>query len=105
MEVGDDRLNFLDVTVIRNNELIEFNWYHKPTFSGRYLNFWSQHPVSEDSKDDNLNRQGSFRKLVPGSNHGDSPLGMSAKMIDRSIVWQINKQRAIFSQEYNILSE
>jgi len=25
MEVGDDRLNFLDVTVIRDNELIEFN--------------------------------------------------------------------------------
>jgi len=47
MEVGDDRLNFLDVTVIRNNELIEFNWYHKPTFSGRYLNFWSQHPISQ----------------------------------------------------------
>ncbi|KYM98813.1 hypothetical protein ALC62_10460, partial [Cyphomyrmex costatus] len=46
MEVGGDRLNFLDVTVIRNNELIEFDWYHKPTFSGRYLNFWSQHPVS-----------------------------------------------------------
>ncbi|XP_012057211.1 PREDICTED: AKT-interacting protein-like [Atta cephalotes] len=60
---------------------------------------------SEDSKDDNLNRQGSFRKLVPGSNHGDSPLSMSAKMIDRPIVWQINKQHAIFSQEYNILSE
>jgi len=34
-----DRLNFLDVTVIRDNELIEFNWYHKPTFSDRYLNF------------------------------------------------------------------
>ncbi|KYM93792.1 hypothetical protein ALC62_15636 [Cyphomyrmex costatus] len=46
MEVGGDRLNFLDVKVIRDNELIEFDWYHKPTFSGRYLNFWSQHPVS-----------------------------------------------------------
>ncbi|KYN26867.1 hypothetical protein ALC57_03751, partial [Trachymyrmex cornetzi] len=47
MEVGGDRLNFLDVTVIRDNELIEFDWYHKPTFSGRYLNFWSQHTVSQ----------------------------------------------------------
>ncbi|KYN02856.1 hypothetical protein ALC62_06323 [Cyphomyrmex costatus] len=46
MEVGGNRLNFLDVTVIRNNDLIEFNWYHKPTFSGRYSNFRSQHPVS-----------------------------------------------------------
>ncbi|KYN23204.1 hypothetical protein ALC57_04381 [Trachymyrmex cornetzi] len=43
----DDRLNFLDVTVIRDNELIEFDWYHKPTFSGRYLNCWSQHVVSQ----------------------------------------------------------
>ncbi|KYN13987.1 hypothetical protein ALC57_13817, partial [Trachymyrmex cornetzi] len=34
-----------DVTVIRDNELIEFDWY--PTFSGRYLIFWSQHPVSQ----------------------------------------------------------
>ena len=47
MEVGSNRLNFLDVTVIRDNELIEFNWYHKPTFLSRYLNFWSQHPVSQ----------------------------------------------------------
>ncbi|KYN21095.1 hypothetical protein ALC57_06540 [Trachymyrmex cornetzi] len=47
MEVGGDRLNFLDVTVIRGNGRIEFNWYHKPTFSDRYLNFWSQHPVSQ----------------------------------------------------------
>ncbi|XP_011635101.1 protein crossbronx homolog [Pogonomyrmex barbatus] len=60
---------------------------------------------SEDSKDDNLHRQGSFRKLVPGSSSGDSPLGMSVKMIDRPIVSQTNKQHAIFLQEYNILSE
>jgi len=34
MEVGDDRLNFLDVTLIVNNNIIEFDWYHKLTFSG-----------------------------------------------------------------------
>ncbi|CAL1687257.1 unnamed protein product [Lasius platythorax] len=60
---------------------------------------------SEDSKNDNLNRQGSFRKLVPGSSNGDSPLSMSVKMIDRPIVSQTNKQHAIFLQEYNIISE
>ncbi|XP_071559769.1 protein crossbronx homolog [Temnothorax nylanderi] len=59
----------------------------------------------EDSNNDNLNRQGSFRKLVPGSNNGDSPLSMSVKMIDRPIVSQTNKHYAIFLQEYNILSE
>jgi len=45
MEVAGNRLHFFDVTVIRDNELIEFNWYHKPTFSGRY--FWSQYPISQ----------------------------------------------------------
>lgn len=60
---------------------------------------------SDDSKNDNLNRQGSFRKLIPGSSNGDSPLSMSVKMIDRPIVSQTNKQHAIFLQEYNIISE
>lgn len=39
-------LNFLDTSIIVNNNLIEFNWYRKPTFSGRFLNFFSQHPLS-----------------------------------------------------------
>jgi len=42
MEIGGERLNFLDITIINNNNIIEFN-YHKPTFSGRYLNFLSLH--------------------------------------------------------------
>jgi len=41
MEIGGERLNFLDVTLINNNT-IEFDWY-KSTFSGRYLNFLSLH--------------------------------------------------------------
>jgi len=47
LEVGGDKLNFLDVTIIKNNNKLEFNWYHKPTFSGRYLNYFSQHPLSQ----------------------------------------------------------
>jgi len=47
IEIGGKKLNFLDVTIINNNNFIEFNWYHKPTFSGRYLNFMSQHPLSQ----------------------------------------------------------
>ena len=39
--------NFLDITIINNNNLIEFDWYHKPTYSGRYLNFLSSHPLSQ----------------------------------------------------------
>lgn len=60
---------------------------------------------SDDVKDDNSNGQGSFRKLVPGSSNGDSPLSMSVRMIDRPIVSQTNKQHAVFLREYNILSE
>jgi len=40
IEIGGDRLNFLDVTIIKNNNNLEFNWYQKPTFSGRYLNYF-----------------------------------------------------------------
>jgi hypothetical protein len=47
VEVGGDKLNFLDVTLIKGNNGLEFDWFHKPTFSGRYLNFMSQHPVSQ----------------------------------------------------------
>lgn len=43
----DNRLPFLDVTIIVNNNIIEFDWYHKPTFSGRYLNYESQHPLCQ----------------------------------------------------------
>jgi len=36
MEEGvDGRLNFLNVTIISNNGFIQFDWFHKPTFSGR----------------------------------------------------------------------
>ena len=48
IEIGnDDRLNFLDVTLILNKKRIIFDWYHKPSFSGRYLNFYSQHPTCQ----------------------------------------------------------
>lgn len=48
MEIGDDnKLDFLDVTLILNNNRLTFDWYHKPTFSGRYLNFLSQHPLCQ----------------------------------------------------------
>lgn len=46
MEVGiDNRLNFLDVIMIIQNNFISFDWYHKNTFSGRYLHFESRYPL------------------------------------------------------------
>ncbi|XP_018375985.1 PREDICTED: uncharacterized protein LOC108769469 [Trachymyrmex cornetzi] len=47
LEIGGKRLNFLDITIIKNNQSLEFDWYHKPTYSGRYLNFFSEHPLSQ----------------------------------------------------------
>jgi len=46
MEVGNDnRLNFLDTTLIIDNKRIIFDTYHKTTFSRRFLNFHSNHPL------------------------------------------------------------
>jgi len=39
MEIRGDKLDFLDVTIMKNNKQFEFDWFHKPMFSGRYLNF------------------------------------------------------------------
>lgn len=46
-EGTDNRLNFLDVTIINNKGFIEFNWFHKPTFPGRFLNFESQYSLCQ----------------------------------------------------------
>jgi len=43
MEVEGESLNFLDLTLFKRDGYIIFNWYHKPIFSGRFLNFYSQH--------------------------------------------------------------
>ncbi|XP_070170456.1 uncharacterized protein [Polyergus mexicanus] len=48
METSEnDKLDFLDVTIILKNNRLNFDWFHKPTFSGRYLNFLSQHPLCQ----------------------------------------------------------
>jgi len=47
MKIGGDKLNFLDVILIRNYDTIELDWYHKPTFPGRYLNFLFHHSISQ----------------------------------------------------------
>jgi len=38
-------LNFLDITHIKNNRIV-IDWFHKITFSGRYLSFFSNYPIS-----------------------------------------------------------
>lgn len=43
----NSRLNFLDISLISFNKKIIFDWYHKPTFSERFLNFFSHHPTCQ----------------------------------------------------------
>jgi len=47
MERGVNNLNFLDVTIKIVSNIIEFDWFYKPTFSGRYLNFRFLHPLTQ----------------------------------------------------------
>jgi len=47
MEREVNNLNFLDVMIKVVDNIIVFDWFHKPTFSGRYLNFHSLHPLTQ----------------------------------------------------------
>lgn len=43
----NNSIAFLDVRLIRHNQLIETDWYHKPTFSERFLNYSSEHSLKQ----------------------------------------------------------
>ncbi|KYN19316.1 hypothetical protein ALC57_08343, partial [Trachymyrmex cornetzi] len=47
LELGGERLEFLDTTIIISNKKFVFDWYRKSTFSGRFLNFHSNHPIAQ----------------------------------------------------------
>jgi len=40
----DRSLNFLDLRIMISNNTIYIDWFHKETFSGRFLSFHSSHP-------------------------------------------------------------
>jgi len=44
MKIGGILLNFLKLTFINRDRKLIFDWFHKPTFSGKFLNFHSKHP-------------------------------------------------------------
>jgi hypothetical protein len=48
MEIEENlKINFLDMTLHNHENKIETEWYTKTTWSGRYLNFHSKHPISQ----------------------------------------------------------
>ena len=40
----DNKISFVNIEITVKNQKIITNWYRKPTFSGRFLNYNSQHP-------------------------------------------------------------
>jgi len=42
----DGKISFLEISLIRDNNTVVFDLYHKPTFSGKFLNFYSHHPIA-----------------------------------------------------------
>ena len=43
---SDGKISFLDVLIIREGKKIKTNWYQKPNYFGRLLNFFSHHPLN-----------------------------------------------------------
>ncbi|MBV2145288.1 MAG: hypothetical protein KTM48_00870, partial [Wolbachia endosymbiont of Pissodes strobi] len=43
----NNKINFLDVTLHHIDESIKTEWYTKKTWSSRYLNFDSSHPIAQ----------------------------------------------------------
>ena len=43
----DESINFLDMTLIRNNNMIITNWFRKQTLSDRVINYSSNHPTQQ----------------------------------------------------------
>ncbi|KYN38511.1 hypothetical protein ALC56_07111 [Trachymyrmex septentrionalis] len=46
-EISGDKLDFLDISLIKKGNSFIQNWYHEPTFSNRYLNYFSIHPLCQ----------------------------------------------------------
>ena len=43
----NNSINFLDMTLISNDNHIITNWFQKPIASGRFINYFSNHPLQQ----------------------------------------------------------
>jgi len=57
MEIGGTSLNFLESKIINRDGQLIFDWYHKLTFSGRFLNYYSKLDIPEESSNYEFDRQ------------------------------------------------
>jgi len=65
MEREGDILNFLDLTIIKQSNTLIFDWFRKPIFSDRFLNYHSHHPFTHKRGNVQLDRQGI--SVIPSS--------------------------------------
>ncbi|KYN21838.1 ATP-dependent DNA helicase PIF1, partial [Trachymyrmex cornetzi] len=113
LEIGHDLLNFSDVLITIIGNQLNFDWYHKPTFSGRFLNFFQIIPSHKEMTNiDNIIRTNnifaqSYRMMHEEiqaqqqiDNVCDLQLGfLKKKGIDRGRynIQRVNKVAAVFS--------
>ena len=43
---NNNQINFLETTIIRSDTSFKFDWFIKPSASGRFIHFASYHPLS-----------------------------------------------------------
>ena len=46
-EIGREKINLLNITISSYKKRFIFDWYRKPTFSGKFLNFNSNYPIAQ----------------------------------------------------------
>lgn len=95
------QISFLDLLIIHDNNTIKTNWYHKPTWSGRYISFTSNLPLAYKINtisiltqkilklSDREFHKNNFKLLVTTLSHNGYP----TKIISREISKTIHKYR------------
>ena len=108
----NNSINFLDIKIFRNNNsFAETNWYRKDTFSARYINFFSHHPIKQkiaiifniidkcillaDNKfhHDNIN---TAKLFLMANNY---PLKFTEKYINKRLAYLTDKNRNLTSSD------
>jgi len=85
LEIDGKCLNYLDVTIINNNNVLQFDYYTKPTFSGRFLSLITASHFTKKRYIDECKRQNIF--IVTSS-------------IPPKEFWFYHKDRILYSKRF-----
>jgi len=64
IEIGETSFNSLELKIINRDGQLIFDWYHKPTFSGRFLNYHSKYPEYPDNLEKRSNYELDRQNLI-----------------------------------------